>query len=76
MRGRFAYDISLDRNYSTKREKFHHRILGRCSGTGDVLVAAAAILYGLTIVTEDKRVTPGEVARWQRWMLVFMRSYC
>jgi hypothetical protein len=76
MRGRFAYDISLDRNYSTKREKFHHRIPGRRSGTGDVLVAAAAILNGLTIVMEDKRVTPGEVARWQCWVLVFMRLYC
>lgn len=74
--GRFAYDIPLDRNYSTKREKFHHRIPGRRSGTGDVLAAAAAILYGLTMVTEDKRVTSGDVARWQRWVLVFMRSYC
>jgi predicted nucleic acid-binding protein len=76
MQGRFAYDIPLNRNYSTKREKFHHHIPGRRSGTGDVLVAAAAILYGLTIVTEDKRGTPGEVARWQRWVLVSIRSYC
>ena len=58
-----AYDISLDRNYGTKREKLQHRIPGRRSGTGDVLVAATVILYGLTIVTEDKRVPPGEAAR-------------
>ena len=58
-----AYDISLDRNYGTKREKLQHRIPGRRSGTGDILVAATIILYGLTIVTEDKGVTPGEAAR-------------
>jgi predicted nucleic acid-binding protein len=58
-----AYDISLDRNYGTKRAELQHRILGRRSGTGDILVAATIILYGLTIVTEDKGVTPGEAAR-------------
>jgi predicted nucleic acid-binding protein len=57
-----AYDILLDRNYGTKRAKLQHHIPGRRSGTGDILVAATAILYGLTIVTEDKRVTPGEAA--------------
>jgi hypothetical protein len=51
-----AYDISLDRNYGSKREKLQHRIPGRRSGTGNILVA-------LTIVTEDKRVAPGEAAR-------------
>jgi predicted nucleic acid-binding protein len=71
-----AYDISLDRNYGTKRAKLQHRIPGRRSGTADILVAATAILYGVTIVTEDKRVTPGEAARWQRGVLVFMCSYC
>src|SRR4029450_13535123 len=58
-----AYDISLGRNYGTKREKLQHRIPGRRSRTGDILVAATIILYGLTIVTEDKGVTPGEAAR-------------
>ena len=33
------------------------------TGTGDILASATAILYGLTIAMEDKRVTPGEVAR-------------
>jgi hypothetical protein len=51
-----AYDISLDRNYGSKREKLQHRIPGRRSGTGNILVA-------LTIVTEDKRVAPDEAAR-------------
>src|SRR5215510_8797642 len=52
--------ISLDRNYSTKRAELQHHIPGRRSGTGDILVAATAILHGLTIVEGDKRVKPGE----------------